>query len=40
MVYPLPEEAMTGPSIVINPHKDASMAQKMSVEVANPEEIS
>ncbi len=39
LIYPLPNESLTRPSIVFKPHKNASKAQKQPIEIANREEM-
>lgn len=38
-IYPLPETALTEPSVVINPHKDAHRARIGTAQIANREEV-
>ena len=39
LIYPLPEESLTHPSIVIKPHKNRSKSRKLPAEVINREEM-
>jgi len=39
LVYPMPEESLTSPSLVIKPHKKASHTKELPVTIANREEV-
>lgn len=39
LIYPLPEESLTNPSLVIKPHKKASQTQGLPATIANREEV-
>ena len=39
LIYPLPEDSLTGPSLVIKPHRSASDAKQLPVVIANREEV-
>jgi len=38
-VFPLPVPSLTGPSIIIKPHRDAERAEKEGAAIANQEEV-